>query len=172
MQSLLEGGVQSAREAQLMTLDRRLVKRGVGELAPGEDLRIEHAEHDAAPFDEVDRAHQRGARGKVLGASKRAQAALDKARAKARRHRYGGLGKEISDHPRRIVPAGILEIEEYDAAIMTTQGIVEPEIGGRDAALSGLELPLQRQRAARSQRCCSINETLPVGRELTQECGG
>src|SRR5215510_6468361 len=136
MQGLPEGIVQSARDVQLMTLDRRLVKRGVGELAPGEDLRIEHAEHDAAPFDEVDRAHQRGARGKVLGARKRAQAALDKARAKAQRHRYGGLGEEISEHARRIVPAGVLEIEEHDAAVMTTQSIVEPEIGGRDAALS------------------------------------
>src|SRR5689334_13938294 len=117
MQNSLDGLLQSACDAELMVLHLSFVKRGVCKLSPGKRFRIEHAEHDAAPFDEIDRAHEPGAGREILRSRKCAKAALDEAHIRAQWHRYSRLTEEISEHPRGIVPACVLKVEKYDAAI-------------------------------------------------------
>src|SRR5882757_5238463 len=145
MQGSLEGLMQSACNGQLMAFDLGFVKRRVGKLPPGKRFWIKDAEHDAAPFDDVDGAHQHGARGEVLRTGKNAKAALDELRVKAQRHWNGSLAEEVPEHAGWIVPACILEVEEHDAAIVTAQRVVESEIGGRHAALARRELLVKRQ---------------------------
>ena len=91
---------------------------------------------DADPLDPVEVDQQPPPLAMPRGEAQAANDPLGRRSAERGRNRHLGLADEIADQLGRIVPSGILEIDEGDPAVRH-QGVVEAEIRGRDDKLGG-----------------------------------
>ena len=74
---------------------------------------------------------------------------LDEVRVQGQRHRHLRLAEEIGNELRRIVTAGIFEVEEGEAACVVGQRIVKAEVRRRQATIVSGE----HRVGCKSRRC-------------------
>ncbi len=83
---------------------------------------------------------QTGPRCQPLGAIESGQRRLGEGRPQLVGHGDLGLPEEVAHHLGWVVPPGVLEVHEPDGAVRLDEGVVEPEIRRRQAAVAGRQV--------------------------------
>src|SRR5258706_950932 len=120
---------------KLVALAAGFVQRRLGHLASLREGGQKVVHHDTAPFQPKHGQEQPCPLRQhtcVWGIRERAS---EKAVEMLKRDRYRRLGKEIAYRLCRVVPAGILEIDEYKLAASRNDCIVKAKVGWGDATI-------------------------------------